>query len=87
MARRQKAAPDPTRRLAEVDPATGATGKIGSDGTIYTRGMEAQLPKDFPQDGPHWEDYVPDDDADAEQAEPLASTPSKAKKTSRSKGR
>lgn len=53
---------DPTRRLAEVDPATGATGKAWG-GVIYVRGMEQQLPDDFPDDGPWWEDFEPDSDA------------------------
>lgn len=59
MARKAPEPIDTTRRLAHVDPATGATGVI-HNGIIYTRGMEAELPEDFPQDGPWWEDYEPD---------------------------
>ncbi|MEO7102867.1 MAG: hypothetical protein ABI119_05975 [Gemmatimonadaceae bacterium] len=61
MPRREPLQIDTTRRLVAVDPETGATGKIWN-GDIYIRGMEHDLPPDFPMDGPHWEDWEPDYD-------------------------
>lgn len=60
MARKAPEPIDPMRRLAYVNPENGATG-VSHDGIIYYRGMEKQLPPDFPADGPWWEDWTPDE--------------------------
>ena len=51
MARKVMPAPDTSRKLV--------SSKIWN-GAIYSPGMEAELPEDFPEDGPHWEDFEPD---------------------------
>lgn len=58
MPRRPPPVIDPTRRLVE-EAQDGSTGKLWN-GTIYIRGMEDELPEDFPMDGPHWEDWIPE---------------------------
>ena len=51
MARKVMPAPDTSRKLV--------SSKIWK-GDVWSPGMEADLPEDFPQDGPHWEDFEPD---------------------------
>jgi len=51
MPRKVMPAPDTSRKLV--------SSKIWK-GDVWSPGMEKDLPEDFPQDGPHWEDFEPD---------------------------